>query len=801
MTAPQPPKPFRRRFSALIRRSSQVLPSSISEVDVYYGSLSGTAARLAAALARDVAARGVNTTLQSLEHLDPLRFGAPEATHTSTRASVFVVSTHFAGSAPPNAEGFCEWLKSTSTVRRTSASMVSSKSTASSCSASPAGIGPSVNAIPSAGDEKGSREGPSDNECSLQQLLKWGRDWRKKALTPRHQLQDVQFAVFGVGSSEYLTFNAVGKLVDARLRLLGGVRLCALGLGDVLGDLDGVFLAWRAQFLLLLPTLPGSIRLVALEDDLLVAHDTLEQHQQQYHWDQEWTGGGTQQRRDKRQQQASSRPTTSLANELQRATHVRSVVVDRFNKPVHLRFRCRVVSAPSKESRYSSQPLQLISGNERSLSATSSANKLSLYTSRPNASLHSIALLQHIEATTAPADDVTPTQTRPRSPRSTTDVALVRIALLSEGLKYQVADTFGFVPHNCAESVEQVAAALDFDLDSWIQLYVATETPTPAGTAPPRHQQLPFTTPCTVRTALTQFLELHSVTREFVRVASGFVSSESEREFLEALASTDGSADFADRIGKPNKGVLELLRLAPSLRIPFEVFVNIAPLMKPRLFCIATTPLKHPHHIELAVDLGHPDKPQDVASAFLRQALRHRHAKAAATPCMLRGFIVRSAFKVPANVTAPMVLIASGVGIAPMRALLAHRRAEHHDGVRSPPSQDLLFYGCSDRSSMLFADELFALEHAGFVRLRTAFSHDDNDYPENAKLVHDVVTQHLAEIGALVSASRDAWIFAAGEPTVVKSVEQALLASASAGANGNWFEVIAKSGRFVHEVC
>ncbi|TYZ59054.1 hypothetical protein PybrP1_011360 [[Pythium] brassicae (nom. inval.)] len=761
---PQPSKPLRRRFSALMHRSSQVLPSSISEVDVYYGSLSGTAARLAAALARDVAARGVNTTLQSLEYFDPLRFAAPDSARASTRASVFVVSTHFGGSAPPNAEKFCEWLKSVSTSRRASATKEPSESTVSSSSVSPALSGPSVGALPAA-------VGGEEGECPLQQLLKWGRDWRLKRPDQSRRLADVQFAVFGVGSSEYLTFNASGKLVDARLRMLGATRLCALGLGDVLSNLDGAFLEWRARFLLLLPKLPGSIRLVALEDDLLVAHDSL---QPQHHCVKEWVGTKLphDQRHDQRQPQANSRPTTSHSNEVQLSTHIRSVVVDRFNKPVHLRFRCRVVGAPSKESRYSSQPLQAISVSARSVTVTRS--RLSLYTSRPNASLHSISLLRHSET-------------------AASEVALARVALLGADLKYEVADTFGFVPHNCDAIVEQVAAALDFDLDGWIQLYFETEKPMSAGQAQ-KQQQLPFATPCTVRAALTHFLELNSVTREFVRVASGFVSSDSEREFLEALASTDGSADFADQIVKRNKGVLALLSLAPSLRIPFEVFVNIAPLIKPRLFCIATSPLKHPHHIELAVDLGPQDTKQGVTSMFLRQALGNRSAKAAT--CMLRSFIVRSGFKVPDDGAAPMILIASGVGIAPMRALLAHRRAAYQDG--SPLPRDVLFYGCADRLSMLFADELFALEQEGFVRLRPAFSHDEH---ADAKRVQDVVTQHLEEIDALVCASRDSRIFVAGEAATVKSVQHALLASASAAGNENWFEVMAKSGRFVHEVC
>lgn len=772
-----------------MRRSSQVLPSSISEVDVYFGSLSGTAARLAATLARDVAALGVNTTLQSLEHFDPHRFTAPDSLRASTRACVFVVSTQFAGSVPPNAEVFYDWLKAASTSKTASFAKESLRTaTSTNQDTSTALTTPSVNGN-AAKEECGSA-------CPLQQLVNWGRDLSKSRSDRSRSLKDVQFAVFGVDSSEYLTFNAVGKFVDARLRVLGGTRLCPLGLGDIASNLDATFLDWRARFLLLLPKMPGSIRLVALEDDLLLAHTALQQQQQ---WDIEWVSMKQLRLQGWQKADSHSNATSHYTSDQPRTTQVRSVVVDRFNKPMHLRFRCRIISAPARRTKPASQPLLKICVASRPPATPSS--RMNLHTRRPNASLHSITLIRSgSEANSSSKDNDNSSDAQATTDdnnylnESVSDVAIVRIALFGEDLKYQVADTFGLLPYNSAESVEQVAAALDFDLDSWIQLY--SETAKPYSSGQQQQQQLPFATPCTVRTALTQYLEINSVTREFVRMASGFVSNDSEREVLEALASTDGSADFAAQIAKQNRGVLELVSLAPSLRIPFEVFVNITPLIKPRLFSIATSPLRHPHHIELAVDLGHPGKKQGVTATFLRRHAKQHMDSKATTTCMLRGFVVRSGFKTPVDPTAPMVLIADGTGIAPMRALLEHRRAEHRAESSLPP-RNLLFYGCNDRASMLFAEDLFAMEQEGFLTLRLAFL---SDASEDSRRIQNVVAKHLDDIAALVTSSRDSRIFVAGESAAVKGVHQVFQMRASPRENGNWYEEAVKSGRFVHDI-
>ncbi|CAH8523720.1 unnamed protein product [Schistosoma turkestanicum] len=59
------------------------------------------------------------------------------------------------------------------------------------------------------------------------------------------KLNDLRFAVFGLGNSMYTYFNATGKSMDRLLSKHGGKRLQALTLGDEVNELESTFMNWR----------------------------------------------------------------------------------------------------------------------------------------------------------------------------------------------------------------------------------------------------------------------------------------------------------------------------------------------------------------------------------------------------------------------------------------------------------------------------------------------------------------------------------------------------------------------------
>ncbi|CAH8576637.1 unnamed protein product [Schistosoma margrebowiei] len=66
------------------------------------------------------------------------------------------------------------------------------------------------------------------------------------------KLDNLHFAVFGLGNSMYTYFNAVGKSIDRLLTKHGGKRLQPLTLGDEVDELESTFINWRSHLTSLL---------------------------------------------------------------------------------------------------------------------------------------------------------------------------------------------------------------------------------------------------------------------------------------------------------------------------------------------------------------------------------------------------------------------------------------------------------------------------------------------------------------------------------------------------------------------
>lgn len=79
---------------------------------------------------------------------------------------------------------------------------------------------------------------PTDNAAEF--VDEWLGSDESNCIDP----DDVQFAVFGLGNTEYDQYNAVGKLVDKRMEAIGCKRVFKFGMGDDSGDIEDDFNNW-----------------------------------------------------------------------------------------------------------------------------------------------------------------------------------------------------------------------------------------------------------------------------------------------------------------------------------------------------------------------------------------------------------------------------------------------------------------------------------------------------------------------------------------------------------------------------
>ncbi|RLN70163.1 hypothetical protein BBJ28_00000270 [Nothophytophthora sp. Chile5] len=881
---------FSRRLSLRFRRLRHVEAAPLTHVDVFSGSLTGTSERFASALADKASQRGAVVSFQSLNEFDPQCYADPDGPyHSSTRITVFVVSTHFAGGPPPNAEAFSQWLRLASgvitpptinpvlpeelgesgvsepaaTVQKSAVDLNSGRTIRPS---SWNRVVPSTSEVPLRRPSSASYALRRNFLSHLRLSLRRGDDIPTGSGKPKSPVHGVQYAVFGVGNSMYLTYNAMCKFVDARLQALGAVRLCPVGLGDVSDDIDSAFAKWETQLLELMVNNPpgpppspplsiteGGTTSIRAQRQSMPEGKSIGQLEAQAEVDEFpltlLTSSFPSASGRRMSPRRFSAPSISIDTSQAVAPPVKFTVQDRHGRPVRLRFRCRYVD---KELSFSLSTTANSCNQSSTATKSQSSPRDARHIRRPCIAVKSMTLLKSSTPTIGRRSE------RRRSESALREVALVRLAIQDPDMTFKTADTFGYYPPNSKEVVDAVGLRLGLDMDAIVETYFQGEAPTSvlssvsSGhtailTGNRRDRHLPFPSPCTVRTLLSDFLELRGISREFVRVASGFVTDRKEYELLESLTSIDGSAAFIQEFSQANSGILKLLELAPSLQMPFEVFMNIAPLLKPRLYSIASSHRKNPREFDLVVALGNPNEVHGLSVSNFRRVLARSStiglsqadsknnsrtrslplavlASAPDTPMLLlRGFVATSLFKTPADLSAPMIMIANGIGIAPLRALLQHRKLEEDEytasrnlvkelapaksvGATEPltrftPSsssrgKNLLLVGCSSKASLFFASELQKWESSGLLELHVAFSSEPGQPVQH---VQDLVTAQNQQIAALMNSSSEARIFICGKVGMARSVHQVLMAPGT-DSTDHWYPKASQSGRYVQGI-
>ncbi len=162
-------------------------------------------------------------------------------------------------------------------------------------------------------------------------------------------------------------------------------------------------------------------------------------------------------------------------------------------------------------------------------------------------------------------------------------------------------------------------------------------------------------------------------------------------------------------LGKPHEADVTLTSFIENLRK-----------LQPRLYSIASSLKAHPEEVHLCIAAvrysadGVPHK--GVASTFLSDRL----ALGDTTGIY---FHAANHFRLPSDLTKPVIMVGPGTGIAPFRAFLEEREAT------AAPGKNWLFFGDQKRAcDFLYHDQIIEWVQKGFLtRLDTAFSRDQEE--------------------------------------------------------------------------
>lgn len=294
-------------------------------------------------------------------------------------------------------------------------------------------------------------------------------------------------------------------------------------------------------------------------------------------------------------------------------------------------------------------------------------------------------------------------------------------------MNYQPGDHVGVYPVNDADEVEKVLDYVHmipgFDED--------VEVKVKEGNQWKPYKRLPA---CSLREGLTYFLDIRTPpSKLFLRRLAQYAQKPEEQEALEKLSKTANEYDEWKRNNLPT--LFGVLSQFPSVRgLPSSFLLSQLPLLQQRFYSISSSQEAHPNEIHVTyavVQYVTPKNPKDIRKGICTNWLRDCEMTTT-VPCYLKS---APSFHLPADPSVPVIMVATGTGIAPFRGFWQQRRLDlekiNASKEKTTARKDengnyvfSLYFGCRNHDiDNIFKEELQeALEDSVLSHLNVAVS-------------------------------------------------------------------------------
>lgn len=374
----------------------------------------------------------------------------------------------------------------------------------------------------------------------------------------------------------------------------------------------------------------------------------------------------------------------------------------------------------------------------------------------------------------------------------------IEINLEGSGMTYKTADNLAVLPLNDAVLVEKLCTHLGYEPDAMFTL-----------DHDEGHKPV-FPTPCTVRDAFLQFMDIMSIPRRsLLEQLTPYVVDEVERGLMHRLSSKDGKEDYWRDVENAGRTLTDLiLETFPSISIPLEHFLFIVPHLHPRYYTISSSSSVYPSRPHITVALLEQEKAQGrvyrgICSSFLSRLEPTDEVVNDGAPdkgLQCRVFVRESTFRLPSDTAIPILMIGPGTGVAPMRALLQERDWQKAQGLKV--GRNVLYFGCREKDvDYIYRDELEAYKADGTLdTLRLAFSREG---PSKVYVQH-LLREDATEVWNLIKGG--AFVYVCGGTRMGTDVQTELTriaqecGSMGVGESKEFIKSLHSNGRYVQEL-
>ncbi|KAF1911690.1 cytochrome P450 [Ampelomyces quisqualis] len=330
----------------------------------------------------------------------------------------------------------------------------------------------------------------------------------------------------------------------------------------------------------------------------------------------------------------------------------------------------------------------------------------------------------------------------------------IEISLPSD-MSYSAGDYLAILPLNPNENIRRATKYFGLSWDSMLTISSAGPT------------TLPTDTPISAIDVFGAYVELaQPASKRNILSLVDATRDETTRNELIRLA----DSAFTEEITTKRVSVLDLLERFPEVHLPLGVFLKMQPPMRVRQYSISSSPLWNANNVTLTYAvvnqpaLSGQGRYVGVATNYLRDLKAGDKLHVSVRPS-------HAAFHLPKDPATPIIMIASGTGLAPFRGFIQERAAQIAAGRRLAPA--LLFYGChAADTDLLYSDLLARWQDLGAVSLRYAFSRAPGE-SQGCKYVQDRIYHEREEIIELFD--KGAKLFVCGSRGVGEGVQECLI--------------------------
>jgi sulfite reductase alpha subunit-like flavoprotein len=356
---------------------------------------------------------------------------------------------------------------------------------------------------------------------------------------------------------------------------------------------------------------------------------------------------------------------------------------------------------------------------------------------------------------------------------------MIEIDMSGTPLTYETGDHLQIMPCNSQATVVAMLKHLHLRGNEWV-----------AEGKKGSMSLLPVAFPVQVGTLLSRAIDLSSTEASlpgFLNLLRVRSKDERDLEYVQGLLNRWASQSHRQSLLAEFPTILHLLQVCTSAQLELGDLA-LLPVLKPRLYSISSAAECMPHTVQLTVKVIREGSSVGLCSNFL--------AGLAPGSSTVMARIHTSSFRLPSDLSSPLILVGAGTGIAPLIAFLRRREhAKFQQGAQLGPC--LVYFGCRDPDYFLYRQQLQRWRWMGVITdLQVAYSR-----AHGKVYVQDLIFSQKVKVWRLLSLPTT-HSFVCGDAAIAQAVQLEFchIASETGGMEsclvGKWFKSLQESGRY-----